>query len=392
MVKCFVVGCKTGYKSNKEKVGCFKVPKDEKLLTLWQKLIPRGDKTLSSNDHVCSKHFKEEYIIKTKTILDQAYPLKIWKLTAQAVPTLNLWNNGEQDTKMRKSKSKKNIDVEQWKKTLESHYTSPQPLQLLDNNLIVVVPNTVDRLAADVEMTDPQPENDNKDSVNQPIIIEEVEQPVIEAVDNAIFDPTKAKLPSSWRWCPSCEHYQEDDPTANKITAVRFGVVNNTKVILKMITIAGEEVSYTVKGALIKPPEFLPKSIEKVEELTDLLSRFDSANICGGFKFDFEKALSPSLKKATVMEYGERRSKLCIRILQKGSTCYRCQHLNNLAAGDESLKPNKMDGLLERSQTLTNENRLLKRKLDRKERLIKVTNMKNEFIRIVAIVLFVFRN
>jgi hypothetical protein len=90
MVKCFVVGCKTGYKSNKEKVGCFKVPKDEKLLTLWQKLIPRGDKTLSSNDHVCSKHFKEEYIIKTKTILDQAYPLKIWKLTAKAVPTLNL--------------------------------------------------------------------------------------------------------------------------------------------------------------------------------------------------------------------------------------------------------------------------------------------------------------
>lgn len=289
-------------------------------------------------------------------------------------------NNGEQDTKMRKSKSKKNIDVEQWKKTLESHYTSPQPLQLLDNNLIVVVPNTVDRLAADVEMTDPQPENDNKDSVNQPIIIEEVEQPVIEAVDNAIFDPTKAKLPSSWRWCPSCEHYQEDDPTANKITAVRFGVVNNTKVILKMITIAGEEVSYIVKGALIKTPEFLPKSIEKVEELTDLLSRFDSANICGGFKFDFEKSLSPSLKKATVKEYGERRSKLCIRILQKGSTCYRCQHLNNLAAG-ESLKPNKMDGLLERSQTLTNENRLLKRKLMKvnevKERLIKVTNVKN---------------
>ena len=151
---------------------------------------------------------------------------------------------------MRKSKSKKNIDVEQWKKTLESHYTSPQPLQLLDNNLIVVVPNTVDRLAADVEMTDPQPENDNKDSVNQPIIIEEVEQPVIEAVDNAIFDPTKAKLPSSWRWCPSCEHYQEDDPTANKITAVRFGGVNEFTIPIKMITVVGGEVFYTVKGVL----------------------------------------------------------------------------------------------------------------------------------------------
>ncbi len=107
----------------------------------------------------------------------------------------------------------------------------------------------------------------------------------------------QAKLPCSWRWCSGCDHYQEDDPTANKITAVRFGVVNKTKVILKMITVAGDEVSYTVKGALIKPPEFLPKSIGKVEELTDLLSRFDSANICGGFKFDFEKALT--LKKSS---------------------------------------------------------------------------------------------
>ncbi len=69
----------------------------------------------------------------------------------------------------------------------------------------------------------------------------------------------------------------------------------------------------------------------------------------------------------------------------------RCQQLNNLAAG-ESLKPNKMDGLIERSQTLTNENRLLKGKLDRKERLIEVTNVNNKFIIIVSIVLFVFRN
>jgi hypothetical protein len=38
-------------------------------------------------DFVCAKHFKGEYFkIKTRTILNTAYPLKVWKLAADAIP------------------------------------------------------------------------------------------------------------------------------------------------------------------------------------------------------------------------------------------------------------------------------------------------------------------
>lgn len=140
---------------------------------------------------------------------------------------------------------------------------------------------------------------------------------------------------------------------------------------IKMLTVVGEEVFYTVRGVVIKTPNFLPKSYSKVDELNDILIRFDSSNICSGFKLPCKDALTPSLKKATVKQLGERRSKFCLRILQKGSTCYRCEHLNKVVAG-MSPKPSQMERLVERSQKSSHQNRLLKRQLRRKEKVIKV--------------------
>ena len=62
MVKCFVVGCSTGYKSNKEKTPIFRAPKNDTNFVLWQKSIPRIDRKFSRKGCVCAKHFKEEHI------------------------------------------------------------------------------------------------------------------------------------------------------------------------------------------------------------------------------------------------------------------------------------------------------------------------------------------
>lgn len=107
-----------------------------------------------------------------------------------------------------------------------------------------------------------------------------------------------SQLPKAWAWCAFDEHLQEDDPTVySKITAVRFGVINEFTIPIKMITIVADEVFYTVKGVLIPPPNFLPKSFSTVEELTDVLFSFDLANICGGFKLVRKGVLTPSQKK-----------------------------------------------------------------------------------------------
>ena len=238
-------------------------------------------------------------------------------------------------------------------------------LQLLESHEQLGIPITVESVA-NVKIADPLRGNQNEEIDDQPLI---------EAVQNIICDPTEAKLPNSWKWCSVSEEYQEDDPIAySKITAVRFGVVNQITMPIKMLTVVGEEVFYTVRGVVIKTPSFLPKSYSTVGELNDILIRFDSANICSGFKLPCKDALTPSLKKATVKQLGERRSKFCLRILQKGSTCYRCEHLNKLVAG-MSPKPSQMERLVERSQKSSNQNRLLKLQLRRKAKVIKVKNV-----------------
>jgi len=65
MVKCCVVGCSSGYyKNNSEKVTQFAVSKDEGRRDIWARAIPRKDFVLNSKHFVCSKHFRDDDIIR----------------------------------------------------------------------------------------------------------------------------------------------------------------------------------------------------------------------------------------------------------------------------------------------------------------------------------------
>lgn len=64
MVKCVVVGCTSGYTSNKEKYHKFCAPKDLDLRKKWQMKIPRKNFILTEKSYVCEKHFKEDDIVK----------------------------------------------------------------------------------------------------------------------------------------------------------------------------------------------------------------------------------------------------------------------------------------------------------------------------------------
>ena len=50
--------------------------------------MERSDRKCSRKDHVCSRHFKEEFIIKNS--VNGGAPLSRWKLRDDAIPTLCL--------------------------------------------------------------------------------------------------------------------------------------------------------------------------------------------------------------------------------------------------------------------------------------------------------------
>jgi hypothetical protein len=52
--------------------------------------MERSDRKCSRKDHVCSRHFKEEFIIKKS--VNGGAPLSRWKLRDNALPTLFLGN------------------------------------------------------------------------------------------------------------------------------------------------------------------------------------------------------------------------------------------------------------------------------------------------------------
>jgi len=98
---CFVFGCNSGYNrkpvkaSGEDKVCMFKAPTHRGSLIQWRAAIPRSDRTLSSKDHVCSKHFGPEDIIKERICQGKegniiVFPLFKWKLQPNAVPKLLL--------------------------------------------------------------------------------------------------------------------------------------------------------------------------------------------------------------------------------------------------------------------------------------------------------------
>lgn len=65
---CVAYGCKSGYRSNKEKdaelqVTLHSFPKDAELCQKWIKANPRQDFTVSRNSKLCSLHFKDSDFI-----------------------------------------------------------------------------------------------------------------------------------------------------------------------------------------------------------------------------------------------------------------------------------------------------------------------------------------
>ncbi|XP_046452642.1 uncharacterized protein LOC124200448 isoform X2 [Daphnia pulex] len=90
---CYVVGCKSGYASCKEKVHFFK-PKNVKLVKEWEKAIGRKDLKLNKKHSICHKHFEDADIIRGKSLEGKngpiVYDLSRWKLTDGAVPKLLL--------------------------------------------------------------------------------------------------------------------------------------------------------------------------------------------------------------------------------------------------------------------------------------------------------------
>jgi hypothetical protein len=149
-------------------------------------------------------------------------------------------------------------------------------------NVETLLPDSLAEMAVEVvERNDLQTEDVNMDEEANA-----QDSAVIESVNNLIFDPTEALLPPSWRWLSDCDAYQSDDPTAQNKIAVRYGNVNNATIVIKSITIIGNEVFYRVMGKLVPSPKILPQFIPKVEDITNLTSHFESSSVCMGFGFD----------------------------------------------------------------------------------------------------------
>lgn len=89
---CCVVYCKSGYRSNPEKVSCFLFPKDEELKSKWIKAIPRSNLKVSPKTFICEKHFTAGQIIRTwesgtganKIVINLKRP----RLTSEAIPSI----------------------------------------------------------------------------------------------------------------------------------------------------------------------------------------------------------------------------------------------------------------------------------------------------------------
>jgi len=69
MSKCFVPGCKTGYKSCKDKCSLFKPPSEPDELEKWRKAVPRADRIRSHKDRVCELHFAPEWVSRSYSVV-----------------------------------------------------------------------------------------------------------------------------------------------------------------------------------------------------------------------------------------------------------------------------------------------------------------------------------
>nr|XP_037285129.1 THAP domain-containing protein 2-like [Rhipicephalus microplus] len=83
---CFVPLCRSGYRSNEEKVSLFTAPTDPARLAEWESKINRADRRLTPKAVVCERHFESGYIERyfQTTVNARDKP----RLKPDAVPTV----------------------------------------------------------------------------------------------------------------------------------------------------------------------------------------------------------------------------------------------------------------------------------------------------------------
>ena len=87
---CFVLGCKSGYKTEQTKISLFKAPSNKIQFKKWLDVSRRTPPKIKGDIFFCANHFHETDIIKfsTKKCIkpNQAVPLKVWRLKSGALP------------------------------------------------------------------------------------------------------------------------------------------------------------------------------------------------------------------------------------------------------------------------------------------------------------------
>ncbi|KAH9384953.1 hypothetical protein HPB48_026984 [Haemaphysalis longicornis] len=66
---CFVPLCKSGHRSNKERVSMFSAPSDAMRLEKWERSINTKDRRLTTAAVVCERHFEKSCIERTFSII-----------------------------------------------------------------------------------------------------------------------------------------------------------------------------------------------------------------------------------------------------------------------------------------------------------------------------------
>ena len=196
-----------------------------------------------------------------------------------------------------------------------------------------------------------------------------------ESIDGLILDPTEAKTPNaSWCWLPAeVEVFGKETRESFTRTCVKFTKFDDQVVYSKSVTVIRNELFYRSKGVLVRP-NFLPQSFVCILDLQDAMARFDSSSLCLGCDPKFGEQLA-TMKSVTQGKLSWR-SKRCLKVLERGSTCHFCRHVNELLP----LKQSKMEKLVSR-------NRKLKASNKAKEKLVK---RRNDAVKVIMLKTFAF--
>ena len=98
------------------------------------------------------------------------------------------------------------------------------------------------------------------------------------------MNPREAQLPSaSWPWSiPSQLLSSPPDSDYLGLTCLKFGIHSDELKVIKALQIGRVRLlSYVVLGRLVRPRSF-PSQFDSVDELTEILARFEAAPLCPG--------------------------------------------------------------------------------------------------------------